>query len=142
MPAASPRPPLPCKHLSVTIPRPAAAVYGFLKDPANWTQWASGLGELRQDAATGIWTARQPEGVMMIAFTPPNDFGVLDHTVTTPEGKEIDVPLRVIANGDGCKVILTLFRQPEMDDVEWARDQEWVRKDLEKLSTISAVRGT
>lgn len=28
-------------------PRPAAAIYGFLKDPANWTHWASDLDELR-----------------------------------------------------------------------------------------------
>ncbi|WP_341915895.1 hypothetical protein [Ferrovibrio terrae] len=134
--AASPRAPLPCKHLSVTIQQPAAAVYAFLKDPANWTHWASGLGELQQDAATGTWTTRQIAGVMTMAFTPPNEFGILDHSVTTPEGTVIHVPLRVIANGDGAEVILTLFRQPTMDDATWTRDEEWVWRDLEKLKQI------
>jgi hypothetical protein len=134
--AASPRPPLPCRHLSVTIRQPAAAVYDFLKDPANWPRWASGLGDLRQDAATGTWTARQPAGVMTMAFTAPNDFGVLDHCVTTPDGTVIHVPLRVIANGDGAEVIFTLFRLPTMDDATWQRDEEWMKGDLERLVKV------
>lgn len=35
---------LPCKHLSISIPKPFDAVYGFLADPANWKLWANGLG--------------------------------------------------------------------------------------------------
>ncbi|WP_341897264.1 SRPBCC family protein [Ferrovibrio terrae] len=132
--AASPRPPLPCRHLSVTIRQPAAAVYGFLKDPANWPRWADGLGSLER-RHDGRWIATQADGsVVTVVFTAPNDFGVLDHTVTTPDGTVIHVPLRVIANGDGAEVILTLFRLPTMDDATWARDEEWVRKDLERLS--------
>lgn len=105
MPAASPRAPLPCKHLSVTIQQPAAAVYDFLKDPANWVHWASGLGELQQDAATGTWTARQPAGVMTMAFTAPNEFGILDHSVTTPEGTVIHVAMR-----SGLRGVLENYR--------------------------------
>lgn len=36
MTTARPGSPLPCKHLSVSIPQPFATVYGFLSDPANW----------------------------------------------------------------------------------------------------------
>lgn len=45
---------LPCKHLSASIPKPCAEVYAFLAKPANWTLWASGLGELRHDAARDV----------------------------------------------------------------------------------------
>lgn len=125
---------LPCRHLSVTIPKAWAEVYGWLSDPANWPHWASGLGELRHDAARDIWTAQQDGvGEVTIDFTPPNGFGILDHRVTLPDGREIYVPMRAIANGDGTEVVFTLFRQPGMDDATWKRDEEWVKGDLEQL---------
>jgi hypothetical protein len=124
---------MPCLHLSVSVPRPFDAVYGFLSDPANWTRWASGLGALRQDAAGAVWTAEQESGTVTIAFTPPNAFGILDHRVTLPDGSLIDVPMRAIANGGGTEVMITVFRPSTMDDATWARDQDWVRRDLQKL---------
>jgi hypothetical protein len=51
---------------------------------------------------------------------------VLDHWVTLPDGTEISIPLRVVANGDGAEVTLTLFRAPGMDDATFERDQGMV----------------
>lgn len=127
---------LPCKHLSVSIPEPFDAVYGFLADPANWTLWASGLGHMRHDAARNVWTAQQESGVVTIVFTPPNDFGILDHRVTLPDGSVVIMPARAMANGDGTEVVFTLFRQAEMDDATWKRDEEWVKRDVEKLRRV------
>lgn len=125
---------LPCRHLSVSIPKPFATVYGFLAEPANWKRWASGLGEMQCDAVRGVWTAQQEgTGLVTIVFTPPNGFGILDHRVTLPDGAEIYVPLRAIANGDSTEVVITLFRPPGMDDATWARDEDWVKGDLERL---------
>lgn len=123
---------LPCRHLSISVSRPAAAVYAFLAEPANWPKWASGLGSLRQ-LDDGRWVAQQPEGLMTVQFSPRNPFGILDHTVITPDGSRIYMPVRVIENGDGAEVILTLFRLPGMDDATFTRDADWVAKDLEKL---------
>jgi hypothetical protein len=55
-------------------------------------------------------------------------------------GKPVNVPLRVIANGEGAEVQLTLFRQPGMDDEAFARDRRWIRKDLATLKAL-AERG-
>jgi len=133
---SAPSPTLPCTHLSVSIPRAYPGVYGFLSDPINWPLWASGLGTLHFDAATGAWTAQQESCVVRIAFTPPNAFGILDHRVTLPDGSAVYVPMRAIANGDGTEVTMTVFRQPAMDDATWARDQEWVKRDLERLAEL------
>lgn len=127
--------PMPTRHIAVTIDRPFEEVNAFLADPANWPSWASGLGTLRRQV-DGSWVADQAGGRATIVFTPRNEFGVLDHRVTTPEGHVIDVPLRAMPNGRGCDVVLTLFRHPAMDDATWERDQDWVKKDLEKLATI------
>ncbi len=136
MTSASQTTALPCKHLSVSIAQPFEQANAFLSDPANWTRWASGLGEMSFDAATGAWTAQQDSGLVTIVFTPPNAFGILDHRVTLPDGSVVIVPMRAIANGDHTEIVLTLFRQPGMDDATWARDEDWVKKDLERLKQV------
>jgi hypothetical protein len=80
--------------------------------------------------------AEAPAGQVRIRFTGRNDFGVLDHHVILATGAEIYIPLRVIANGTGAEVTLTLFRLPEMTDAVFARDAEWVAKDLAALKAL------
>jgi hypothetical protein len=71
------------RTLSVRINRPFAAVYEFLVNPANWNQWAFGLGKsLRQ--SNGEWIADSDGGIVKVRFTPRNDFGVIDHAVIRP----------------------------------------------------------
>lgn len=141
-PGLSPEPqpglPLPCRHLSISVRQPAAAVYAFLAEPANWSKWASGLGTLRQ-LDDGRWVAQQADGVATIVFSPRNPFGICDHTVTTANGREVYVPLRVIENNGGAEVILTLYRLPGMDDATWERDAAWMRKDLERLNACCSL---
>ena len=82
------------------------------------------------------WRAAGPEGTVRIRFTDHNPFGVMDHYVDTGDGPEVYVPMRVIANGDGAEVLLTLFRQPGMSDAKLAADAEWVRRDLLALRAL------
>jgi hypothetical protein len=72
-----------------------------------------------------IWTAQGPEGPIQIRFTDRNEFGVMDHWVDLGGGRVVYVPLRIVANGSGAEVLLTLFRQPEMSDAKFAQDQDW-----------------
>lgn len=117
------------RKLSVSISRPAAEVYKFLSQPENFPKWASGLGSaLRQDGAD--WVVETPEGRATVRFSEPNSHGVLDHQVTLPRGAPIYVPLRVVAAGEGCELVLTVFRRPEMSDAKFAADAEWVMRDL------------
>lgn len=61
----------------------------------------------------------------------------MDHYVDTGgEDGEVYIPLRVIRNGDGAEVMLTLFRQPEMSDTKFAADAKWVARDLQALKTL------
>jgi hypothetical protein len=77
-----------------------------------------------------------PDGRAILRFAERNDLGVLDHTVILASGAEIRVPLRVVPNGRGCEVMFTLFRQPGMTDEIFARDAEWVAKDLAALKAL------
>lgn len=52
------------------------------------------------------------------------------------DGIETYVPLRVISNGSGAEVQLTLRRVPGMTDEKFAADAQWVASDLNRLKAL------
>jgi hypothetical protein len=125
------------RTLGIAIRRDWCEVYERFWRPESFPQWASGLSraDLRQVGDT--WRATGPEGPISIRFTPRNEFGVMDHWVDLGGGREIYVPLRVIAAGEGCLVTLTLFRQPGMTDSVFAADAGWIERDLRALKALA-----
>ena len=132
------------RTLSVTVQRPVAEVRAYLADPLNFTEWASGLAgglaPLADDSSQGsdptLWSAQSPQGDVTVRFSSANDYGVADHWVFLPDGTTVYVPLRAVANGDGTEVSLTLYRQPAMDDAQFAADGDWVTRDLGRLKSL------
>ena len=124
------------RTIGISIDRPWQDVYETIWRPEYFARWASGLSRspLRNEA--GSWSAEGPDGPIRIRFTDHNAFGVMDHYVDTGAGPQIYVPMRVIANGDGAEVMLTLFRQPNMSDETFAADADWVARDLEALRDL------
>lgn len=121
--------------LHTTIAVPFSTAYAFAHPPENFPKWAAGLSSsLHRDGDE--WIADTPEGPAVVRFSPPNDLGVLDHSVRLPGKAEVHIPLRMIANGDGTEVELVLFRQPEMNDADFARDAGLVEKDLAELKRL------
>lgn len=49
----------------------------------------------------------------------------------------MSVPLRVVGNGTGAEVLLTLFRQPGLSQARFRADQDWVRRDLAALKHLA-----
>ena len=126
---------LEARTISVSIRRDWRAVYEVAHRPENFARWASGAAKsLRKEGAD--WVADGPDGRAILRFAERNEFGVLDHTVILPSGAEIHVPLRVVPNGSGCEAMFTLFRQPGMTDAAFARDAEWVARDLAALKAL------
>jgi hypothetical protein len=126
---------LEARTIGISIRRDWRAVYDFAQRPENFARWASGAAKsLHKEGAD--WVADGPDGRAILRFAERNDFGVLDHTVILASGAEIEVPLRVVPNGSGCEVMFTLFRQPGMTDETFARDAEWVAKDLAALKAL------
>jgi len=121
--------------ITVRINRPYQSVYDFLANPENWNQWASGLGKSIKHTPEG-WTAQGPEGPVKVRFTPPNNFGVVDHYVIPASGAEIYIPMRLITNNTGCELQFTLFRAPTTSDETYAHDAAWVQKDLNTLKSL------
>ncbi|AUN41066.1 polyketide cyclase [Tsukamurella tyrosinosolvens] len=122
------------RHISVVIPRPAAEVYAFARDPENLVRWAAGL-------ATGVRVdgddllTDSPMGEVRVRFAAANPFGVLDHDVTLPDGTVVNNPLRVLVHPDGAEVLFTV-RRLGASDADFDRDCATVLADLERLRSV------
>lgn len=123
------------RHVSQVIQRDPSEVYAFMAEPMNLPRWAAGLAqsEVTQDGDRLL--VDSPMGRVTVAFTSRNDLGVLDHTVTLPDGTEVYNPLRVIPHPDGAEVIFTI-RQLNASDEDFDRDTDMVRADLETLNSL------
>lgn len=123
------------RTLSVRIDQPFARVYEFLVDPANWNQWAFGLGKSLRRSGSG-WIADSDSGTLKVRFTARNQYGVLDHTVVRAAGAQVYVPMRLITNGSGCELLFTLFREPGITDERYNSDANFVQGDLDRLKKL------
>ena len=127
--------PAESKQISASIDRPAADVYRYAADPANIPMWAPGLGSSVENV-DGRWFVETPAGRAGFAFLERDEFGVLDHEVTLPSGDVIYNPMRVVPDGDGCEVVFTLRRLPDMSDADFERDAGLVQADLNRLKRV------
>ncbi|MUL84578.1 MULTISPECIES: SRPBCC family protein [unclassified Mycolicibacterium] len=127
------------RHVSVWIEVPPAAVYAYVADPLQMSQWAAGLaaGGLRQTAEG--WTADSPMGQVVVEFAPANEFGVLDHVVRLPSGEVVYNPMRVVPAGVGearCEVVFTVRHRPGVSDEQFEDDVAAVAADLDSLRRL------
>lgn len=126
---------MPSRIIHLSIERPWEEVYAFASDPARMPQWAAGL-------ATGLipdgeeWIASGPLGDVRVKFADRNDYGVIDHSVTLPDGPQVYNAFRVTPNGDGAEVAFTLMKLPGISDADFERDAAMVVADLERLKAL------
>lgn len=121
--------------LSISIDASPERVYAFTADPLNLPKWAAGLGR-SISKIDGRWMVETPSGVVTVEFAPKNTLGVLDHTVTLPDGSRVYLPIRVVANGSGAELVFTLFQTAQMSDAEFERDAGMVATDLRTLKRL------
>ena len=127
---------LPARTYSISINREWRALYELIWRPDYFSKWASGLADSDLREGEDGWTADGPDGSIRVRFTPHNDLGVMDHFVIPAGGDEVHVPLRVVQNGEGAEIMLTLFRQPNMSDEKFAADAKWIARDLRTLKQL------
>jgi hypothetical protein len=135
------------RTISVSIDRDWRGVYEFASVPENFPRWAAGLGRRfervsrlgRSEPSTSLgeeWTAEDPDGrPIRIRFSPPNEFGVLDHVVLAG-GSETSNAMRIVQNGTGAEAMFTLLRTPEMTETAFAADAAAVERDLKALKAL------
>lgn len=127
---------LPARSFSISIAHEWRSLYERIWHPTFFPQWAAGLAESDLRENGDHWLADGDEEPFVIRFTPHNDFGVMDHVVEPGDGAAIAVPMRVVANGEGAEVVLTLYRQPDMTDEHFAADIKLIMHDLRALKRL------
>ena len=127
------------RHISVWVDAAPEVVYEFAVDPQTWPQWAAGLAEGGLHQSADGWVAESPMGTVTVEFSPPNQFGVLDHVVRMPSGEAVYNPLRVVPGEVGeprCEVVFSVRRRPNMTDAEFDADAAAVAADLATLRRL------
>jgi hypothetical protein len=123
------------KTVSVSIDRPPARVYDFVANPENFSQWVTSfVRSVRRSGAD--WILETRDGPLGLRFVERNALGVLDHYVAVAPGIEILVPMRVVPNGDGSDVLLTLVETPGMSEAKFVEDTAMIERDLLTLKTV------
>jgi hypothetical protein len=126
----------PSRHISVFVAASAEDVYAYAADPRHLPAWAAGLARSTVEQAGGHWVVESPMGPVRVDFAPANDLGVLDHTVTLPDGEQVLNPLRVIPDGEGCEIVFTVRHRAGVSEADFERDCRAVLTDLETLQAL------
>lgn len=125
------------KVVSETVATPAYEVYEFARRREHLHRWASGLASADIEEEGDHWVvADSPMGRIEIRMAPRNDFGVLDHDVTMPDGVTTHNAFRVTSVDEGCALSFVVLRQAGASDDEFARDAAHVLKDLRTLKAL------
>jgi hypothetical protein len=113
---------------SIDIQASVEKVFAFLADPMNWPQYA--VVNLRSvtPSKNDWYKAVTKFGEGQLKITPIKEFGLLDHTWKDPQATWT-VYSRVVPNGDGATVSMTLFQPPVMNDAQF--DQAMVEMEVE-----------
>ena len=127
------------RQVTVRINRSAPDVAAVAGDPARLHEWAAGLAKTPLQRRDDRWVADAPMGEVSVKFAPANDFGVLDHDVTLPDGTVVTNPFRVVPDGpDACEAVFTVRKRDGMTDEEFDADTAAVAADLARLRDLVA----
>lgn len=127
--------PYPVKNISISINKPTEEVYQFVSAPENFPVWVEFIESITKEKGN-TWFAKTDLGNIKIEFVPKNNFGIVDHLVTLPDGSSVNNPMRVIANGKGSELVFTLFWIPDRTEKEFNQDVKLVENDLQKVKKI------
>ncbi|MGI0044977.1 MAG: SRPBCC family protein [Nitrososphaeraceae archaeon] len=123
------------RMMNTSINSNPQVVYDFVSNLENLPRWASSTFSSIKEV-NGEWVVDTPQGRNKVMLAERNNFGILDHHVKLTSGVEVYVPMRVVKNGNGSEVMLTVFQTPEMIDERYAEDIKTVEKDLNHLKII------
>ena len=121
--------------VSETINVACKVVYEYARQMENLPNWASGLATgIKQE--NGHWFTESVMGKVRVVMAPRNDFGVLDHDVTLPDGTVVHNAFRVTPAGDGSLLSFVVLRLPGVTIKDLAKDVGHVASDLKALKAI------
>ena len=127
------------EHISVYIDSHPAQVFDLLCNPENLPVWSNDLtGPL--DQLENGWLYDSPQGPVKVCFSPRNDFGVLDYSLTLSSGEVYQYPLRVLPNGTGSEVVMTIWIASGTSHQDFLKYRQMVKEDLIAIKEFIAEK--
>jgi hypothetical protein len=83
-----------------------------------------------------VWSFDGPRGSVLVRFTPPNGFHVLDYSLQSGPHVWQSSSVRQIRNGNGCVLTHTSVQQPMVSNEAFASEEEWLQADLLVLKSL------
>ncbi|MFJ3174170.1 SRPBCC family protein [Streptomyces roseus] len=121
---------------TVTIGRPAAEVFAYLSDAANWPAWAVvNIQAIEPAPEEGWWLMTTPQGPARLRIRGNAELGILDHDYLD-EQAGWQVPARVVPNGNGSEFMMTFFQPPAFTDAFFDEQIALVDIELAELKKI------
>ncbi len=121
--------------LAVSIACPSRRLAEFVANPMNLPRWATAFCQSVRQVGD-VWRVQTEQGEMGFRFQASLEHGVLDHIVSVSPELDVYVPMRVVPNGYGSEVLLTLFRPADVDEAQFQTDLRMVQADLNQLKAI------
>lgn len=110
-------------------------VFTFLADPMNWPQYAVVNLRSVSPGSDGWFNAVTKFGEGRIKVNGVREFGLLDHIWKDPKAEWM-VFTRVVPNGAGCTVMMTLFQPPVMTDAQFDQAMKEMDTEMARLKEL------
>lgn len=118
---------------TVSLARPAAEVFAFLADPANWPRWAVvNIQAIEPTADPDWWLMDTPRGAARLRIRGNAEEGLLDHDYLDREASWT-VPARVVPNGEGSEFLITFFQPPGFSDTYFDEQSALIDNEMAAL---------
>ena len=120
---------------STDIQAPPEKVYEFLVDPMNWPQYAVVNLCSVSPGRDGWFKAVTKFGEGELKVNGVKELGLFDHVWKDPQATW-QVYSRVVPNGEGSTVMMTLFQPPAMSDPQFDHSMEEMNIEMARLKEI------
>ena len=120
---------------SADIAAPPDKVYAFLADPINWPQYAVVNLRSVSSGQDGWFKAVTKFGEGELKINGVKELGLFDHVWKDPQATW-KVYSRVVPNGGGSTVTMTLFQPPVMSNEQFDHAMKEMDVEMAKLKEI------
>lgn len=120
---------------SIDIEASPEKAYGFLSNPLNWPEYAVVNLRSVKTGENGWFKAVTKFGEGELKINGVKELGVFDHVWKDPQATW-QVYSRVVPNGEGCTVMMTLFQPPVMNDQQFGLAMKEMDIEMAKLKEI------
>lgn len=129
--------------ISIVIEQPFDEVYRFLVDPLNFPSWGPAQNSDMRHLGAGDWLVDFHQGPMILRFTEPNLYGVLNYRIFRPgDAPGHLVSVRLLPVGEACELTMIWRQRPGVSDQQFAAEGAGIRSYFVRIKALLEADAT